>query len=225
MNQMQRSYQQGILPWGLNGFALKWIAMVTMTIDHIGFVLFPQYFFLRIIGRLAFPIYCFLLVEGACHTKNRVKYGVRLFLFALLSELPFNLVHGGSLWDSNDQNVMFTLLFGLLAVWCLQIKYRLLGGAGALLLIFLAEFLRTDYGGGGVVFILVFYVFYGKRLWGSVMFALANIYIYGGPQNYAIAALAPIALYNGKRGPSMKYLFYLFYPLHLLVLYVVKYRL
>lgn len=224
----QRPLIRPALSWGLNGFALKWIAMLTMAIDHTGMVLFPQYPVMRIIGRLAFPIYCFLLVEGACHTRSRVNYALRLFLFALASELPFNLVHGGNLWYDGAQNVMFTLLLGLLAVWCLDVprgRWRIAGGIGALLCLLLAEVLRTDYGGGGVVFILVFYVFYGKRLWYSVMFALADFYIYGGVQKFAVASLAPILLYNGKRGPSMKYLFYVFYPAHLFVLYLIRYRL
>ena len=80
--------------FGLDGFVLKSIAMIAMLIDHIGAVLFPQYIGMRIIGRIAFPIYCFLLVEGAMHTSNIRKYELRLFLFALVSELPFDLEIG-----------------------------------------------------------------------------------------------------------------------------------
>ena len=77
--------------FGLNGFVLKCIAMVCMLIDHTGAVLFPQYRILRIIGRIAFPIYCFLLVEGAMHTRDIRKYELRLLGFALVSEIPFDL--------------------------------------------------------------------------------------------------------------------------------------
>lgn len=241
--------------WGLNGFALKCLAMATMAIDHTGFVLFPQYLFLRVIGRLAFPIYCFLLAEGACRTKNRPRYALRLFLFALLSELPFNLIHDGRLWNSDAQNVMFTLLFGLLASWCIELacwnapggafaqqaapgndgRHRAssggvrlllwaLGVVGAVSLVALAEWMRTDYGGIGVLFILIFYGFYGRRLLQPAAFAVADIVLFGGLQSYAVAAVVPISLYNGKRGPNVKYLFYFFYPAHLLALYVIRYQ-
>ena len=106
--------------WGLNGFTLKWIAMLTMLIDHTGMVLFPQYRIFRIVGRLAFPIYCFLLVEGAVHTSNWKKYVSRLILFALISEIPFDLARSGQIVAADAQNVFFTLSFGLLAVIILK---------------------------------------------------------------------------------------------------------
>ena len=97
--------------FGVSGSALKCIAMASMLTDHIGYVLFPQYLILRMIGRLAFPIYCFLLVEGAMHTGNIRKYEIRLLAFALISELPFDYAfYGGIRWES--QNVFLTLLFG-----------------------------------------------------------------------------------------------------------------
>ena len=214
----------------LNGFALKCIAMVTMLIDHTGMVLFPRYMIFRMIGRLAFPIYCFLLVEGAVHTSNWKKYLGRLFLFALISEIPFNLAVGGQLWYPKTQNVFFTLFLGLLAVLLLKApnvgrNRWLITGIRVILVLVLvlaAGLARTDYGAGGVIFILVFYVFRSQLLLKSAAFAAATAFLYGGIENYAILSLAPILCYNGKRGPgALKYVFYVFYPAHLLLLYLL----
>ena len=230
----------------LSGFTLKCIAMVTMLIDHIGYVLFPGYVIFRIIGRLAFPIYCFLLVEGAVHTSNRKKYLGRLFLFALISEIPFNLAIGGKLWYPASQNVFFTLFLGLLAILLLQKplagrsqslddghdgvslagrNQTLITGIRVVLvlaLVLLAEFARTDYGAGGVIFILIFYVFRSQLLLKSAVFAAAIAFLYGGIENFAILSLVPILGYGGKRGPgAWKYFFYVFYPAHLLLLYLL----
>ena len=249
----------------LSGFTLKCIAMVTMLIDHIGYVLFPGYVIFRIIGRLAFPIYCFLLVEGAVHTSNWKKYLGRLFLFALISEIPFNLAIGGSVWYPEAQNVLFTLMLGLLAIRLLQEPLNrknqsLDAGHGeishsgrnqtlitgirvalVLALVLLAEFARTDYGAGGVIFILIFYVFRSQQLLKSAVFAAAVAFLYGGIENFAILSLVPILCYNegkgsfplpkhskaefgfpDKRGPgAWKYFFYVFYPAHLLLLYLL----
>ncbi|MEG1773614.1 MAG: TraX family protein, partial [Oscillospiraceae bacterium] len=101
---------------GLSGFSLKLIALASMTVDHAGVVLFEQLEWMRMVGRLAFPIYAFLLVEGFVHTRHRGRYCLRLGMFALLSEWPFDLaVFGGA--DMRGQNVFFTLLLGVLMLW------------------------------------------------------------------------------------------------------------
>ncbi len=223
---MCRVTNRGQLPqrsWGLNGFTLKWIAMVTMLIDHVGAVLVPQLLELRIIGRLAFPIYCFLLVEGAVHTSNWKKYLGRLLVFAVISEVPFDLALRGRLVDVTSQNVFFTLAFGLLAVILFQrLKNRTLAWGAALLLVLGAEFLQTDYGGGGVIMILVFYLFREQVVIKAAALIMEITVGFGGLENYAVFALVPILCYNGKKGPGgLKYLFYVFYPAHLLVLYLL----
>ena len=95
-------------------FKLKMLAVISMSIDHTGAVLMPDCIWLRIIGRLAFPIYCFLLVQGFRNTSNIKKYIGRLALFAVVSEIPFNLAFYGTIIAEEFRNVFFTLLLGLL---------------------------------------------------------------------------------------------------------------
>lgn len=209
--------------FGLDGFVLKSIAMIAMLIDHMGAVLFPQYLGMRMIGRIAFPIYCFLLVEGAIHTSNIRKYELRLFLFALVSELPFDLAFQGTI-DFNHQNVFFTLLLGVIGIdlaqrWRKKLNTILI----FIVLVIVAEFLRTDYGGSGIVFIFFYYLLYQKKVIKQLAFVLENYLLYGsGVQIYASFAVLPMLLYNGKKGPSLKYVFYVFYPAHLLILYFIS---
>lgn len=207
---------------GISGFTLKWIAIITMIIDHVGAVLYPQYLILRMIGRIAFPIFCFLLVEGAVHTHNIRRYEGRLLGFALISELPFDLVFYGGV-SLEHQNVFFTLLIGLFMLDIMERKkntiYPFLVIFGA---IFLAEGLSVDYGAGGILFILCFYLLYERRVLRQVAFIGMNVLYFGmGVQAYAGLAAVPMLLYNGKRGRRMKYLFYVIYPLHLLILYLI----
>lgn len=208
--------------FGLSGFALKWIAMISMLIDHTGAVLFPQYIQMRMIGRLAFPIYCFLLVEGAVHTSDIRKYEIRLLLFALVSELPFDLAFYTRV-DFRHQNVFFTLFLGLVVVEQYQKRRQKLSS----FLIFIAamvlsEVMHTDYSAAGIVFIVLFYLLYQYKTGKQAVFVVANFLMYGtSVQAYAGLAALPMLLYNGKRGPSMKYFFYVFYPLHLLILWLI----
>ncbi len=208
--------------FGISGFILKCFAMLCMLIDHTGAILFPQYMQLRIVGRLAFPIYCFLLVEGAMHTKDIRKYERRLFIFALFSELPFDLAFYRSV-DFRHQNVFFTLFLGLIIVDLYQnCKNRWIVCALSFLGLVLAEFLRTDYGAGGIIIIICFYCLYQYFFIRQVAFAVINLALFGITiQAYAGFATIPLLLYNGKKGVSMKYFFYIFYPAHLLILYII----
>lgn len=227
---------------GLTGSTLKWIAIVTMLIDHTGAAVLekmlisgkygevsaanPLYqtdMILRGIGRLAFPIFCFLLVEGFLHTKNVWKYAGRLALFALVSEIPFDLAFQGEWLFMGYQNIFFTLLIGLLVMIAFQTAeekiaakpLRILCEALVLLAGYvLADVMRTDYGGLGVVCIMLLYIFrYNRKM---QVLAGAAIFMW---EITAPLAFLPIYFYNGKRGMKMKYFFYAFYPVHLLILY------
>lgn len=207
--------------FGINGFTLKWIAIITMVTDHAGLLFFPDNPWPRCVGRLAFPIFCFLLVEGFYHTGNVKKYGVRLLIFALVSEVPFDLVAGKSPLYPGGQNIFFTLLFGLIMMFLMEREAvywkRMLT---AVLIAFAAEILHLDYGATGIVMILCFYYLRDSFLTKAVFVAVLNI-LNGWMQAFGAISLVPIYLYNGQRGPSMKYFFYAFYPLHLLILYII----
>ena len=187
--------------------------------------LYNVYQIMRMIGRVAFPIFCFLLVEGFLRTRDVKKYAIRLGAFALISEIPFNLALTSKVMEFQYQNVYFTLLIGLLTMlafdkidkteWIKPAKLLLCVVAlatGAVL----AEFLRTDYGAKGVVCILVLYIFRNQKLLQIIAGCVSFLW-----ETTAPFAFIPIAFYNGKRGLQLKYIFYLFYPLHLLILYLI----
>ncbi len=234
---------------GISGFVLKMIAVVTMLIDHtaasvlerIVFTvdagglyrvsnmdLYYLYTAMRTIGRMAFPIYCFLLVEGFVHTKNVKKYALRLFLFALISELPFDMALFNSFWDIRYNNVFWTLFIGLVTIAGLDyiaknVKWNriantfvMLAVAGAGMLV--AEFLCTDYGMAGVATIVAMYVF---KNWKTASYAIGVIvltFMGGLMEAAALLMVIPLYFYNGTRGRQAKYFFYAFYPVHLLIL-------
>ena len=207
--------------FGLSGFQLKMIAMITMLIDHLGAILFPQYFWMRKVGRLAFPIFAFLLVEGFLHTKDVYAYLKRLFLFALISEPFFDFAFYGKWFTLEHQNIFFTLVLSLGLMKLLDDN----PGMGQKILCFagiavLAELIGCDYGTGGVLTILIFYQYRQNKLWMSLFFAVIHMFMWGtfSVQSYAVLALMPILLYNRRRGMHVKYAFYIFYPAHLLIL-------
>ena len=195
--------------------------MITMLTDHIGAILFPQYMWMRIVGRLAFPIFAFLLAEGFLHTRDVNAYLKRLAVFALISEPVFDFAFYGSFFSLTHQNIFFTLVLSLILLKKLEEQQ----GAFQKILWFaiiamLAEIIACDYGTGGVLTVLIFYQYRNNRTWMSLYFALTHMLVWGtlGIQSYAALALIPILLYNRKQGPRVKYAFYVFYPMHLLVL-------
>ena len=206
-----------------NSFQLKWIAVLTMAVDHVGAVLFPQYLIFRYIGRISFPIFCFLLIEGFFHTRNIEKYMVRLGIFALISEIPYNLAFSNMLLDTSKQNVFFTLFLGVAMMYILEKS-----GSPWLKIIWVSLFswmsilLRCDYTYKGILLIGIYY--YLRDNWNikAVLGSGWNFFWGNTIQFYGAFATIPICMYNGERGKSMKYFFYAFYPVHLLVLYVIS---
>lgn len=245
-------------PRGLSGAVLKWTAIVTMFIDHatamayitwlvplrraagISPILsaweYQLYDILRAMGRPAFPIFCFLLVEGFFHTRDIRHYLGRLLVFGLISELPFDHALFGHLtWQY--QNVYFTLFLGLLAVWSLSLimeeGWRERPWTGQLLRVLCcaavsaaamgaAEILKTDYGWTGVALILLLYLF-RRRVWLRDLSAGLVLLTAGWIEMVGWIAFPLLHLYKDRRGPQPKYFFYAFYPAHLALLWLLRF--
>ncbi|MGN1168213.1 MAG: TraX family protein [Lachnospiraceae bacterium] len=206
---------------GINSFQLKCIAILTMMIDHIGAIFFPEYLIFRYIGRIAFPIFCFLLVEGFFYTRDIRKYLFRLGLFALISEIPYDLAFRGVVLEFEKQNVFFTLFIGVMMMYALeQCSEWPVKIVEVILSMWFAVFLCTDYSFKGILLIAIYY-FFRKYKWLKLGLGAVWSLLWGEIQRYGIAATILLAAYNGERGRPVKYFFYVFYPLHLLVLYLI----
>lgn len=215
----------------MNSALLKIIALITMMIDHYGAIFYPDVMMYRIIGRLAFPIYCFLLVEGYLHTHDVKKYAKRLLLFALISEFPFDLAFYGELGFAH-QNIFFTLLIGLAAIYFIDHwqKYGVKPGYIFLFASILAMILAVDYNIAGIIYIIMFYFTRNtpknyRILHLAIILFFVNLLMLSQLQQFALLSLPLIYLYNGKPGPKSKllqWLFYAAYPLHLLVYYFIS---
>lgn len=204
----------------LNSSHIKWIAIIAMFIDHYSYRFIysePAYSIGRSIGRLAFPLFLFLLVIGYIHTRNRRNYLIRLGIFSVISEIPFDLFSANQMVNWEHQNVFFTLILVFLSL--LLIDYfegkPWLIIVGVLVIALLNEFIVLgDYGGYGIVFGALIYYYIKRGMNPSLVMFFFGLYQSFG----AITGVIPY-LYNGKKGQQMKYFFYLFYPLHLYLLY------
>lgn len=207
----------------LDSFQLKCIAIVSMALDHTGAVLYPSQIWLRCLGRIAFPIFCFLIVEGFFHTHDVRRYMGRLGVFALISEIPYDLAFRGVPLEYAHQNVFFTLLIGIGMMVLLERNREWPVKAVILLLaMWLAVLIRSDYNFRGVLLIFVFYIFHESRWLAVTAGGFWNFLYQGVTQKYGVLSVLPLALYNGERGRKMKYFFYIFYPAHLLLLYGIS---
>lgn len=234
---------------------LKLIASITMLLDHIGAVLVYSLYLsawnagnyalsnqmavlyepMRIIGRIAFPIYCFLLVEGFHHTRDMKKYVTRLAIGMVLSEIPFDLALSGHI-DWTSSSVMVTLLLGCLMILCMQRAKGFWKAAVILPFFLLAELLRTDYAGNGIALIAMLALTKGlprEKLLRTVGFVFL---LWFGPdvqlgliavpmELFGLVGLIPMFLYDGRKLTRNKWIqwgFYLFYPVHLLILWLLQ---
>lgn len=209
------------------------IAIVSMVFDHTGYILFKNFSWMNYIGRLAFPIFAFQLTEGYSYTKNLKKYFLRLFIFAIISQIPYMLFL--STFSNNIHlNILFTLILGLLAITIYEkLNNKYLGILLVILCCIFAQFLFFDYGWFGIAIIFIFYKFKSKKVLMNLFFILTTLinYFYEFLTSfrleyiwiifYCSMAIIPINLYNGKKGKNIKYLLYIFYPLHLIILYLV----
>lgn len=226
--------EQELYPGGqMNGAVLKWIAIISMLIDHFasGFLFAYNitsaqdfqgvYAIMRLVGRLAFPIFAFLIVQGYQHTSDIKKYIRNLFLFALISEVPFDLAFYKQPMYWGHQNIFFTLFLGIIAL-ALYEKFEqgeqiLKQGLAVLLFGLLAEILAVDYGLYGVFLIAGLGILRDKKLIQALF-----IIIMGSVQMTASLAVIPLWFYNGERGRQNKWFFYIFYPGHLVLIYFLR---
>ena len=250
----------------MNTFVLKLIAIITMTIDHFAiavgtnitdgqaelspYMTKPVYMILRGIGRIAFPIFAYLIVEGFFYTKNLTKYILRLFIFAFISQVPFSLVNSRVILDTHKQNVFFTLGLGLICVYMLDMLIKLskqakeknepmpyiniMLGIGIIIICIVSVVLNTDYSIMGILLIMIFYIFRAdttlpkmskpnilRFTFLGISMMLLILTLNFGIEIFAPFALIPIAMHNRQKGPSMKYFFYAYYPGHFAVLYLI----
>lgn len=235
---------------GLSAAALKLIACFFMFFDHLAQSqvlpntgnLYPDFTSLQsilsslnfglvsvIFGRLVFPIFCFFIVQGTMLTRDRRKYILRLFIFAFISEIFFDYGLFGSIYW-NHQNVFFTLALGALMMSLLDYIHE--GNMSDGIKIFLrivtvigiaiiAELIRSDYGSSGIIALFILWLFRwdrSKTLWGMFLAFLFEIIFFGA----VYLAIPLVYMYNGKRGNMNKYFFYLFYPIHLMLLWILR---
>lgn len=209
----------------MTALTLKFLAVLSMFIDHAGAVLFPGVMWMRYIGRLAFPIYAFFIVEGFVHTRSVKKYLLRLFVFALISEVPFNLAFRGQFFAPDYQNVFFTLFLALLAlVLVRQFSGNFfLQALSVACLALTAQELHTDYRYVGVCLVTLLYVYRKRSLPAFVSAILVLVPFLSRIEWFSLLSFIPLKGYNDKRGKfGLKYFFYLFYPLHLMLLVSIR---
>ena len=235
----------------LSAAALHILAMAFMLMDHLWATLLPAQEWLTCVGRIAFPIFAFMAVEGYFHTHNLKKYLLRMLIFAVISEVPFDLMYGGTWFYPVHQNVIWTLMMGLAGIHLMEtvrkkkstFVYILVSAIVVILGGLLGTLSMVDYYGIGVLTVFIFYFFRGRKWWCLLgqMLALywVNVELLGGlmypirlfgmefelcQQGLALLALLPIWLYRGRQGYHSKpfqYFCYAFYPMHMLVIVLV----
>ncbi len=221
----------------LNGAKLKYIAFLSMLIDHVnngvvtplldgkGVLLHISNLF-SILGRIAFPIFIFFIVEGFFKTRNRKKYLFNLVLFGIISEVPFDLFTSKVFYNPNWNNMMFTLVLCLVTIWIIDEvkdrinnKYLWYGMSLVIVMAFglLAMQLSLDYDYHAIILAYIFYIFYDRPVLGATIGYVSII-----KELYSFLGFAMTITYNGKRGKQNKWINYFFYPVHILILGIIR---
>lgn len=234
----------------MTAFTLKLIAIISMIFDHSSFLIYgSQFSWMRCIGRIAFPIFAFQISEGYIHTHNLKKYYLKLLIFALLSEIPY-LWFTNTFLVNSKINIIFTLILGLLSINIydyankasenkngnMKFYYKFNAIALIILISILAWKLNFDYGYYGVLLVFLFYILRKKKLLMNIsmiilttIFFLPNLMASSFHRYYIILTLCTflplifISLYNGKKGKNYKLSFYIFYPVHFIVLCLINF--
>lgn len=219
----------------LTSFVLKIIGVITMLSDHIGDSVLCRFSFFNLMGRIAFPIFAFQAVQGYIHTKDLKHHVLKLFLFACISQIPFMLFLS-TFTNSFALNIFFTFFLGMIALFLYEkSKHKIVGFLWVVLISILGEALQVDYGAFGILLMFVFYFFKEKK-WQMALCTITLCFIKYLPDILATPSLSFhylscgaftslslcfILFYNQKEGPKAKYFFYVFYPLHLTLLYIL----
>ncbi|WP_430884913.1 TraX family protein [Fusibacter sp. JL216-2] len=198
------------------GDFLKFLAMLTMLIDHIGYMFFPSQMLWRIIGRLSFPIFAFLIARGYRYTSSKVKYAGRLFIFGLISQIPYIYFVPGKL------NIMFTLFIGLIIIELFESKFKVLSFG----LLAIGHFFPVSYGVYGLMMILIFHMTYGDENKTMLSYFLLSFWAYISTKNniqaMSVFALFPILLDPVTKIKVPRMVGYLFYPGHITALLLIQ---
>lgn len=239
MEEKKRLEDEGLKKFQvLNGAQLKYIAFVSMLIDHTNNALITPMlngtgWLLRlsnlfsILGRIAFPIFIFFIVEGFFKTSNRKKYLLTLLVFGVISEVPFDMFTSKTFYSPYWNNMMFTLALCLITVWIVDFLKEKIGNKVVWYIVSIvvvavcsaiAMALSLDYDYHAIVLAYLFYIFYDKPVWGSVLGYLSII-----KELYSFLGFGMVLTYNGKRGRQYKWFNYLFYPVHILILGILRF--
>lgn len=225
----------------MTGFIIKIIAVITMFLDHVKYAIpDTQCFLTQYFGRIAFPLFAFFIAEGLAYTKDRKKYITRMTIFAIISQIPFMLFK--SLFSNSFMfNVMFTFLLAMIEIYILEffekqtelpnfLKYIIIIFT-LFSILFCGNYMPVDYRWFGIATVWIFYLLREKKILKLVLYAITVVIYYLYRNGFIIAnvdfisvlfTISPILiilLYNGKQGKKLKYFFYLFYPVHMLILY------
>ena len=212
-----------------SNFDLKILAIITMTIDHIGAIIYPNIDAFRIIGRISFPIFCFLLVEGFKHTHNRFRYFIRLLLFAIITQPIYDYA-----FNNHELNILFTFSLSFLLLSSLEFINKIINKYNKgienylyktisylliyIIFLILSIILNVDYQALGISLVLIIYLSPNILLSLLLYLIIAITLDVNNIQLYSLIAFIFIYFYNGKKGKDIKYFFYLYYPLHILLL-------
>ena len=219
----------------MSSFSLKIVACITMLIDHIGLVFFPTEYIFRIIGRIAMPIFAFQIGIGFRKTSSKLKYILRMLICAIISQIPFLMManyqilqqYGFSNFSYLSLNICFTFLIALLVLYFIDIgKKNHILYIVPIFLILLSIIVQMDYGFLAILLVIISYFFQDNKVFyaiGMLLISFADFLIKNNwLQLFMLLALPFILLYNNKKGKSIKYYFYAFYPLHMLLIVIIK---
>ena len=215
----------------LSATTLKYLALITMTIDHIGLLLLNDYTPFRIIGRLSFPIFAYMIAEGCRYTHNRMHYFLRVSILAILCQIVMYITTH-SLYMSILIPFSLSILLIMSIDYSIKNKHLLLSILSVLLVFFLLSILpkitstdyQIDYGIGGIILVMMVYYLPEKwRLVGVLVGCLVMSITMTPLQYFSLLSIIPLAFYNHKKGKGhpLPYFFYLYYPLHLAIIYLL----